>query len=568
MTKGMRDQHPDNKVRLIFPKFSTLPKNIMDQIDNTTPTTHTSSSGKPYQVYTVTIDKIEYKFIDHPSFKLSGDKPSIYGPDDETSKTRFAAFSGLAADLLKEVETDVIHLHDWHVAGVALKLHKDDPKGWKDEKIPPIVFSYHNNSRAAQGRFGQGIYNYAPVVQGLIESGITTEHMNAFVEVMRRADAVTTVSETFGVESQDMSTGEGVSFATREAAAQGKLTGIIHGSNPHSWNPEKDQALKNWKDPATGNPVDLTYGPNDSNAEIVRKKSQSKEQLSRWIAQNFPDAKLDVTKPIVTYVGRLDSYQKGLDKLEESIEATVKSGGQFIVMGSLEDEVATKILDKLQEKYKENVLFIRDYKDPNGRYHYQQGDANRQGCGSLIRAATDFLLIPSRFEPCGLVQFEGWLFGSLAIGSKVGGLADTIIPSEKDPENFNGYLFDRESKGADSISSSIGKAIGDWKSLDDEKKGETIRRLISDGRKYSWTDSPRGYSPVEKYRFVYENARQFAKQRGVQRENIVSLESRIHKIRQGKIKPHANASALSKMEENYYVNFYSSHCSFKKLEKL
>ena len=112
-----------------------------------------------------------------------------------------------------------------------LKLHKDSPE---KREYPPIVFTYHNNSRSSQGRFEQGIYNYEPVIQGLIEAGITSENVNFFVEAIKKSDAITTVSESFGIESQDMSRGEGVSFAAREAAQAGKLTGIINGSNPHS----------------------------------------------------------------------------------------------------------------------------------------------------------------------------------------------------------------------------------------------------------------------------------------------------------------------------------------------
>lgn len=566
MTKAMKSQHPDNKVRLIFPKFNIFPKNIQDKLNLVAPKMHMSSNGKPFNVYTLVIDEVEYNFIDDPSFVLTGDKPTIYAGPDEILKTRFATFSGLAADFVKTVKTDIIHLHDWHVAGVALKLHKDNAQ--KKDDIPPIVFTYHNNSRGSQGRFAGGIYNYEPVIQGLIESGMASENVNAFVEVIKKADAVTTVSETFGIESQDMSHGEGVSFATREAAEAGKLTGIINGSNPHSWNPEKDQNLINWKDPETQQSINLSYGLNDSDAQIIEKKEICKTQLEKWVSQNFPQAKIDFTKPLVTYVGRLDSYQKGLDKLEEAIRETIKNGGQFIVMGSLEDPNATLILDKLQSKYKKGVLFIRDYKDSNGRYHFQQGDATRQGCGSLVRAASDFLFIPSKFEPCGLIQFEGWLFGSLAIGSKVGGLADSIIPPSKNLEGFNGFLFNRDSDGEDSIQNAIKIALTTWKNYTKEEKGSLVRRLIEDGRKYSWSTSPSGYSPIEKYRFVYEKAKKNAKLRDTISSNNINLLARLNQIRDKSLIHHQKANRYEQMEEEYNQYFYSKNFKFKKLEKM
>ncbi|CDR33362.1 glycogen/starch synthase [Criblamydia sequanensis] len=563
MAKAMKNQHPDNKVRLIFPKFNILPAEIQKAINQVQPSSHLNSKDKPYKVYTIELGGIEYNFIEDPSFILSGQRPSIYGPDEASSKERFAVFSGLAADFVKELKTDVIHLHDWHVAGVALKLHNDSPE---KRDYPPIVFTYHNNSRMAQGRFEQGIYNYEPVIQGLIQAGIASENVNFFVEAIKKSDAITTVSESFGIESQDMSRGEGVSFAAREAAQAGKLTGIINGSNPHSWNPEEDALLKNWKDPETGIPFDLTYGPNEDDLTLIEKKELCKTHLQKWAAQNFPHAKVDFTKPIVTYVGRFDSYQKGLDKLEGAIEETLKNGGQFIVMGSLEDKKASKILDDLEIKYKENVLFIRDFKDPNGRYHYQQGDKDRQGCGSLVRGASDFLLIPSKFEPCGLVQFEGWLFGSLSIGSKVGGLSDTIIPPEKNSERFNGFLFNREEKN--SMETAIRTALLTWKNYTPEQKGRLVRRIIEEGRKYSWSTSPSGYSPIEKYRFVYENAKKFA----IQRKNplkrpLVNICSQMDKIRDTSLIQHHRASNSDKLEENYSAYFYNQF-NFKKLEKM
>ncbi len=567
LTKAMKAQHPNNHVRLIFPKFSILPSVIQDKLKVVKPKEHKSSNGSSYKVYTMTIDGIEYNFIEHPSFILKDVRPSIYGPDSDSAKKRFTTFSSFAADFVKTVQTDVIHLHDWHVAGVALKLQKS--KAWREGSIPPIVFTYHNNSRAAQGRFISGIYNYDSIIQGLIEAGIATENVNVFVETLKKADAITTVSETFGIESQDMRQGEGVSFAARAAAEAGKLTGIINGSNPKSWNPEIDASLKNWKDPETGQSIDLTYGPTLSNAQVMDQKEKCKKQLQKWISQNFPKAKIDCTKPIVTYVGRLDSYQKGLDKLEEAIVETIKNGGQFIVMGSLEDSRATSILNKLQVKYKENVLFIRDYKDANGRYHFQQGDMNRQGCGSLVRGATDFLFIPSKFEPCGLVQFEGWLFGSLAIGSKVGGLADTIIPLSQDSERFNGFLFDRNSKTEHSIKNAIQEALKTWSTYTKDQKGTIVRRLITDGRKCSWTSAPVGYSPVEKYRFVYENARKFAKRRNkVSSVGTFNLLTRIHKIRGSHLIQHDHATSFDKMEEEYQAYYHSKNFKFKKLEEM
>ncbi|NGX39278.1 MAG: 1,4-alpha-glucan branching enzyme GlgB [Chlamydiae bacterium] len=547
LSRGIKEQHPENKVHLVFPKYSHLPKEVEESLKD--PALHVNGKGETYQVYKYENHGVVCHFIEHVSFELESEKPNIYGPDYASQAKRFATFSELAADYIYEaIDTDLIHLHDWHVSGVALKLKNDHEKQWKEGEIPPIVFTFHNNSRAAQGRIPDGPYSYDPVVKGYQDAGILRGNDNLFISTLLAADAVTTVSEMFGRESQELAHGEGASFAVRLAAKVGKLTGIINGTNPYRWNPETDPTLKGWKDVETGQNIDLSYGPQHEN--LIGKKGECKAQLHKWTEKYMPNANIDFSKPIVTYIGRFDSYQKGLDKFEEAINATLKAGGQFICMGIGEDARATRILDRLQKKYKQGVLFIRDYKDPNGRFHYQQGNEERPGIGSLIRAATDFLFIPSKFEPCGLVQFEGWLFGSLAIGSRTGGLADTIIPQEGNAESYNGFLFDREGNSETSAGVVIEKALGFWSELSEKEKNASVKRIIEDGRQYGWTSSPRGFSPAEKYRFTYEKARRSVHQRGVSPDHYNRLEALKYRSPTGK-----SSSTLS-AEEGYHYQYY------------
>ena len=567
LTKAMKQQHPGNKVRVIFPKFSILPEKIQEKLKAAQAQSYIDKTGQPFHVFQLDCEGIEFHFIDHPSFALQGKEPSIY---DEAQMERYAAFSGLTADLIKQLSpTDVIHLHDWHVAGVALRLKSDDPQAWEEKKIPPVVFTYHNNNRMAQGRFGQGVYNYNPVIQGLIQAGIATKEMNVFVETIKVADAVTTVSETFGIESQQAEKGEGISFAIREAAESGKLTGVINGSNPNRWNPEKD--LKEWKDLDSGKALDLSFSP--ASANILEQKKQAREQLQKWAARYMPSACVDFSKPLVTFIGRFDAYQKGLDKLDEAIEATLKNGGQFIVMGlkpKEEDPEARKILDHLEQKYPKGVLFIRDFKDQNGFLHFQQGDATRPGMGQIARAATDFVFLPSRYEPCGLVQFEGWLYGSLAIGSNTGGLADTIIPPGEWQKPFNGFLFEREGKGRESLSSVLAEALKTWKGTPDEKKREIMKRVMLDARKFSWASSPTGLSPVEKYRYVYENAKERTAIRNVASPvKLFNLKAYLNLIRDPSLLPKGvPLNEAERLEETYHRLYYSTEWDSEKLDEV
>src|SRR5262249_15416921 len=149
-----------------------------------------------------------------------------------------------------------------------------------------------------------------------------------------------------------------------------KLVGIINGVDVSRWDPEKDKKLINWTDPVTNTPINLSFGPNSPNAYEL--KQQCKLQLQKCIETYWLSGRLkeqpkpptegleghpptegkpftfDFTKPIVTYVGRFEPYQKGLDKFDEAIRSTLDNGGQFIIMGSQETPEAKAILDELE----------------------------------------------------------------------------------------------------------------------------------------------------------------------------------------------------------------------------
>ncbi len=512
MARGVKEHNPENNVRLVFPKYSTLPQAVLDSI--TEQKEYLDHNGKAFTVHTAHLHGIEIHLIEDDIFSLDKTNPSIYGPDGETQKKRFATFSSLAADLIGALDDDgIVHLHDWHAAGVALKIRNQEKLNESGEsKRKPIVFTFHNNNRMAQGRLTSNAYNYHLLQEAYQEAGITSHNSNFFVETLKAADMVTTVSKTFGMEAQTPRLGEGISRSVKKTAEAGKLIGIINGSNPHRWNPTTDKTLLNWKDPETGEATDLSFSP-DNTDTLLTQKRKNKVQLNKWLQKHLPQYSIDPDKPTVFYVGRFDSYQKGLDKFGEAMEATLKNGGQFICMGSQEDGTATRILDELQEKYGDKVIFLRDYKAENGKYYYQQGDPElgRQGIGSVVRAASDFLLVPSSFEPCGLVQFEGWLFGSQAIGANTGGLADTIIDARENKNQANGYLFDRNGKGDESLSGTIATAFSDLAEKSDQEKAIFIQRMMKAGKKYSWITSPHGRSPVENYLATYKIAQRNAR---------------------------------------------------------
>lgn len=566
LSKGLKKQNPKNRVKLIFPKYSHIPdKEIQKGFKN--PKFHTSSTGKKYAVYFQKIGGVECYFIEDPSFILDKENPNPYGPDFATASKRFSTFSSLAADLIHEQkDTDIIHLHDWHVVGIGLKLKKDHEKEWIEGKIPPIFFTFHNNHRASQGRLVMGPYNYDPLIKGYQDAGILEKNENLFVLGLNMMDAGSTVSERFSFETQQLPFGKGASFAVKEAAKVGKLSGIINGLSTMRHNPEIDHTLLHWKDIETGESINLSYGP--KHPDILGQKKKCGEQLQKYVKKYFPEAQIDFSKPIISYIGRFDSFQKfGKNDLDEGIKTTLQNGGQFICMGFGEDPKAKQILDDLQKRYPKGVLFIRDKKDKNGKLYYQHGDKERPPIGALIRAISDFLFIPSKYEPCGLVQLEGWQFGSLAIGSETGGLADTIIPPEVDRKDFNGFLFQRHGDENKTPSQIIRRALKFWKNQDAGQKNRIIKRVMENAKKYHWNSPLKGSTPAEKYRIAYENARVFSQCR-VEKSTrhydmLEAFTSRIPVQKTTK-----KSSEKSFLEENYLYHYYVKKMDSEALHEL
>jgi 1,4-alpha-glucan branching enzyme len=561
LTKGVKTLNPENKVRLVFPKYSSLPQSVKNACTDENKKVCHTEKGKSFNVYRIEQDGIEVFLVEDESFVLDAENPSIYGPDEDTQKKRFSTFTSLAHDFLSEnkIDNEILHLHDWHVSGLALKLRKQEKKD-PSLKRTPIVFTFHNNSRSAQGRVGIGAYNYTPVFKGLREIGILQEGENPFIKTLEAADMVTTVSENFAKEVQTEEFGEGISFALRKTAKAGRLLGIVNGTNVDRWNPETDKTLTEWKDLATGAPLDLSFSPD---SDIMAQKQKAKEQIYIWTKKYFPHTSFDPSKPLMTYIGRYDSHQKGLEHFAEAAKEVLEAGGQFICMGSQEDSKAQDILNQLEQKYGHSVLIIRDYKDSSGKYHYQQGSEEDGvvGIGSVVRAATDFMFIPSVYEPCGLVQGEGFIRGAKTIGSHTGGLVDTVI---EDGKGVNGYLFHRTKPG--SLPSTIKKALTEWEETSHKEKNGNAKRIMENARLESWTSSPRGLSPTQRYHTAYKVAQNHSRHVTVETEKTYDIQERIwqHALRDNGA---AKNQRQVKQEELYLEEFYHSPRGSEALHK-
>jgi starch synthase len=339
------------------------------------------------------------------------DREKIYGYDDDTE--RFVAFQIAFCDWLSKWShrPDIIHVHDYHAGLIPFMVKYC--YAFKNLEFIPTVLTIHNAQY--QGWMDWSKSNLIPAYDtwksGMLE---WKKSINPLASAVKCAWKVSTVSYSYMDELRYNSNGLEDLFEYEK----GKCTGILNGIDNEVWDPETDEFIeKNFT---------------AENVEKGKKKNKKK------ICKEF---ELDPAKPLFTFIGRLVG-EKAADILPEAISASVyQHQGQcnFLVLGSGEPAVEAQ-LDALKYSLKGYVNVYIGYSE---------------SLSHLLYAGADFLLMPSRVEPCGLNQMYALRYGTVPIVRSTGGLKDTVKDfGEKD--GF-GIRFDRAS--AWDISYSVGRAI-------------------------------------------------------------------------------------------------------------
>ncbi len=403
--------------------------------------------GKTHRVYKLNVRGLRCYLVDDPQLfwipkKPDGSSGDFYDGDYLHCKRRWAVFQSAAAELLykfskKEKPFQLAHLHDAQTGLIPKFLADRHPEEWKRGETLATMFTFHNNLEP-------NTYDNDQTMDILARHGLPRRGMNSFMEALQDADMVTTVSETFSKEAQTTTFGNGMEQPVKIAALQGKFVGIVNG-NSNGWDPRKDEQLEKWKSaiegPNKGSVPDLRYGPDS--LDLADKIITCQKEVCAYLKSlPFDDevyADLDPEKPIVMYVGRYDSSQKGMEKFRLIMEETLRNGCQFVCAGirNENDRDAKAMIDQLKQRAREfgkkGCLIIDDKKE-NGKLKYQGV------FGNLLRAASTIAAFPSKYEPCGLVQGEFNRLGKKALATRTGGFADTLTA---EGPNANGYLFRR-----------------------------------------------------------------------------------------------------------------------------
>ena len=314
------------------------------------------------------------------------------GVDWIDNDIRFARLGLAAADIASGIgdpqwRPDILHLNDWpsSLAPAYLK--------WREQHVPSIL-TIHN--LAYQGIFERDRLPMLGIPDGAFQmNGVEFYGKLSFLKAgIFYASHITTVSATYAEEITTPQFGCGLEGLLRTRAAEGRLDGILNGID-ESWDPSSDPYLAS------------PFAPDDwrgkhANAEEVRKTFGL--AVSRG--------------PLFAVISRL-VHQKGVDLAVAAAEEIVAEGGQVVVTGRGEARFESAV----------RALAARHPGSVGVRIGFDEAEARRMYAGS------DFLLMPSRFEPCGLSQMYAQRFGSLPIAHRTGGLADTI------EDGVNGFLF-------------------------------------------------------------------------------------------------------------------------------
>lgn len=342
--------------------------------------------GGPGRIVKVTAQGLTLLLLDAPQLF---DRPGgLYvdenGTDWPDNHLRFGALSmagaRIAMGAIEEYQPDVLHAHDWQAAlsPVYLRMAGRD--------TPRSIITIHNI--AFQGRFGPQVLDRLHLKTDWFHpEGLEFHGDLSFLKGgLIFSDRITTVSPTYAREILTPEFGMGLEGVLQARAPV--LSGVLNGIDTDAWNPAEDITL--------AEPYD---------AKSLKRKAANRAALSEQLGLETGSA-----GPLFCVVSRLTS-QKGLDAVLGAVPHLVERGAQLAVLGTGQPELEQGFRDAAQAHPGQVATHI----------------GYDERLSHLFQAGSDAILIPSRFEPCGLTQLYGLRYGTLPVVARTGGLADTVI---------------------------------------------------------------------------------------------------------------------------------------------
>lgn len=438
-------------VRIVLPKYNSV--NLTDASGLEAPLIVNLGCGPKYcKIWKQALENGSSVTVYFLEYNQYFGRYEIYaGPwgDHQDNGERFSFLSRAAIDLCYYLNwiPDIIHCHDWTSGLLPVYLNTT-------EKEKPIakaatVFTIHNLEH--QGIFRPHILEFAGLPSSiLVSDGVESfGHLNMLKAGLYHATKLTTVSPNYAKEIQTPEFGCGLQDVLSVKSAD--LIGVLNGIDNAHWNPAQDPFL-----------------PEPFSWDSIDKKAKSK-----LVLQDKFKLEINADIPIFSTVSRL-FYQKGLDVFADIVDKLMAQLEIQVVVLGLGDSV-------LEHKFNH---FAKIYP---GRFATYIGYDN--ALAHLIKGGSDFFLMPSRFEPCGLAQLYAMAYGAVPIVRRTGGLADTVKPFGT--VNGGGIVFDTLT--VDDLYNAIILACSIYKD-----KPKSFRELQINGMKqdFSWNKSAAQYEQI------------------------------------------------------------------------
>jgi starch synthase len=346
--------------------------------------------------------------IDHPA---AFDRDGMYGPpgggDHPDNAWRFALLCRAALEHLRgggssAAPPDVIHIHDWHAAPVALlrdSVYRDDPAIGN----AALLLSVHNLA----------YHGWTPTSSvrelGLPADAAAAASSRDGIDLLRagiaRADLVNTVSPGFAAEALTPEFGMGLDADLR--AKGDRFFGILNGLDTDLWDPATDVALP---------------------GRYSRENREGKAACRRGLLEEL-DLDASDDRPVLSMIGRLDR-QKGFDLLASAAPSLLERGFRLAILGTGSPDVVAPLRSLAGS--------------PEGRGRIALVDRFDRDLARRMYAGSDGFVMPSRFEPCGTGQMVALRYGTPPIVRATGGLKDTVIDEDANPGAGTGFVFEGE----------------------------------------------------------------------------------------------------------------------------
>ena len=439
-------------VKVIIPRYKCIPQKFQEKMEyRGSFDMNLCSDGKQYYVGIMEYqeDGVVYDFIDNDEF-FSWGNPYTNLIDD-IPKFCYFAKAALAALNYLNWTPDVVHCHDWQAALVPLYLRtcfQDTDVGRAISVLTIHNLKFQGIYDRKKIQYWSGLPDYVFNKDCMIQNWLDANMLKGGIAYSNK---VTTVSNTYAWEIQTEEYGEGLAEHLRYH--NNKILGIVNGIDTDIWNPVTDKLLA---------------------ADYDEKSAIKNKKINKKALQESLGLDVDEHKMVIGLISRLTN-QKGLDLVNDVIPGIMDEHTQVVVLGT-GDSQYENTFRYYENKYKGNFCAYIAY---------------NENVAHNIYAGCDALLVPSRFEPCGLTQLIAMRYGAVPIVRETGGLKDTVQSYNMFENTGNGFTFDRYESGL------LYDAINRAKTLYFENRKSWDDMVIRDMNKdVSWEKSAKQYKDM------------------------------------------------------------------------